>query len=97
MDNLVRLPFAIWVGPETSALQKNAALEFQRFLLSEPQQRKALSFGLRPADPSLAVDDTDDSLFVRWQSLGVRNEIQGTDVMQPRIETFCLYSGAGRT
>ena len=76
-------PFAIWVGPETSALQKNAALAFQRFLLSEPQQRKALSFGLRPADPSLAVDDTDDSLFVRWQSLGVRNEIQRTDVMQP--------------
>ena len=40
-------PFSVWVGPETSALEKNAALAFQRFLLNETQQHKAL--GLRPA------------------------------------------------
>ena len=76
-------PFAIWVGPETSAEQKNAALEFQRFLLSEAQQRRALSFGLRPTGSALAVDAADDSLFVRWQKLGVRIDIQPANIMQP--------------
>jgi hypothetical protein len=76
-------PFAIWVGPETSAEQKNAALEFQRFLLSEAQQRRALSFGLRPTDSALAVDAADDSLFVRWQKLGVRVDIPPANIMQP--------------
>ena len=46
-------PFTVWVGPETSALQKNAALEFQRFLLSEEQQQAALDYGLRPANPNV--------------------------------------------
>ena len=38
-------PFTVWVGPETSALEKNAALEFQRYLLS-PEQQEVL---LKPA------------------------------------------------
>ena len=76
-------PFAIWVGPETSAVQKNAALAFQRFLRSEEQQRKALAFGLRPIDPGLALDAANDSLFVRWQKLGVRSDIQPAITMQP--------------
>lgn len=75
-------PFAIWVGPETSAKQKNAVSAFQRFLLSEAQQRRALSFGLRPIDPSIPVDPDEDSLFLRWHRLGVKNEIPRTDVMQ---------------
>ena len=76
-------PFAIWAGGETSAAEKNAALAFQRFLLSEAQQRRALSFGLRPSDPGVSVSATEDSLFVRWQRLGVREEIPKASEMQP--------------
>ncbi len=76
-------PFAIWVGPETSALQKNAALAFQEFLLSEAQQLKALEFGLRPVDRGVAVDAAADSLFVRWQRLGVQKEVSTDDEMRP--------------
>ena len=76
-------PFAIWAGPETTASQKNAALAFQRFLLSETQQRKALSYGLRPAIPNLPLAAADDSLFVRWQKLGVRDEVPRTEAMRP--------------
>lgn len=76
-------PFAIWVGPETSAAQKNAALAFQQFLLSEAQQRKAVAFGLRPADGTLPVDAVADSPFERWQRLGVQKEGTGIDEMYP--------------
>ena len=43
-------PFTVWMGPETSALEKNAALEFEEYLLSEDMQKKALAYGLRPAN-----------------------------------------------
>jgi len=76
-------PFAIWVGPETSALQKNAALAFQEFLLSEAQQLKALEFGLRPVDPGVAVDATAGSLFERWERLGVQKEVHSVGEMRP--------------
>ena len=76
-------PFAIWVGPETSAKQKNAALAFQRFLLSEAQQRRALEFGLRPAGPGFPVESAEGSLFERWQRLGVQSKDPGSDVIQP--------------
>lgn len=68
-------PFAIWAGPETSDFQKGAALEFQRFLLSEPQQREATVFGLRPASTDIPLTAADDSLFLRTQKLGVRYEL----------------------
>ncbi len=76
-------PFAIWVGPETSALQKNAALAFQEFLLSEQQQLKALEFGLRPVYTGLPVDAAAGSLFERWQRLGVQKEVLTVDEMRP--------------
>ncbi len=76
-------PYAIWVGPETTALEKNAALAFQEFLLSEEQQRRALEFGLRPADPSVQVDAVAGSLFGRWQRLGVQGEDLHVEEMNP--------------
>ena len=76
-------PFAIWVGPETSALQKNAALAFQEFLLSDAQQLKALEFGLRPVDPGLPVNAAAGSLFERWQRLGVQKEVVAIEEMRP--------------
>ncbi|MFN2204204.1 MAG: hypothetical protein ACK2UO_23625 [Caldilineaceae bacterium] len=75
-------PFTVWVGPETSALQKNAALEFQRFLLSEEQQKAALAYGLRPANPNVTVDSVPDSLFTIWKDQGVENVVPRTSAMR---------------
>jgi hypothetical protein len=75
-------PFAVWVGPETTALQKNAALEFQKFLLSPEQQQQALAYGLRPANPDIPVDATADSLFVKWQEQGVQGVVPRTSAMR---------------
>lgn len=75
-------PFTVWVGPETSALKKNAALAFQRFLLSDAQQQAALQYGLRPANPNIPVDATQDSLFVRWRDQGVQFVVPRTTAMR---------------
>jgi Bacterial extracellular solute-binding protein len=75
-------PFTVWVGPETSALKKNAALEFQRFLLSEEQQKAALVYGLRPANPNIAVNAAPESLFVKWQDQGVQPVVPRTTAMR---------------
>ena len=75
-------PFSVWVGPETTALQKNAALEFQRFLLSDDQQKAALAFGLRPANPNIAVDAVENSLFAQWQDQGVQTVVPRTTAMR---------------
>jgi hypothetical protein len=75
-------PFTVWVGPETSALEKNAALEFQRYLLSEEQQIAALAYGLRPANPNIGVDAVEDSLFVQWQDRGVQAVVPRTSAMR---------------
>lgn len=72
-------PFAIWAGPETSDFQKMAALSFQQFLLSEPQQREATVFGLRPVSAAVPLTAADDSLFVGSQKLGVRFELPSAD------------------
>ncbi|MFQ5855984.1 MAG: hypothetical protein ACE5LU_10110 [Anaerolineae bacterium] len=75
-------PFTVWVGPETSALEKNAALAFERFLLDQPQQEAALSYGLRPANPNVAVTANPDSLFVKWLDQGVQPIVPRTDAMR---------------
>lgn len=75
-------PFTVWVGPETSALQKNAALEFQRYLLSEAQQQAALEFGLRPANPDVPLDAAEGSLFTQWQDQGVQTVVPRTSAMR---------------
>lgn len=75
-------PYTVWVGPETTAIQKNAALEFQRYLLGDAQQQAALAYGLRPANPNIPVDATDDSLFVRWRDQGVQPVVPRTTAMR---------------
>ncbi|MFN3980556.1 MAG: hypothetical protein ACK4SA_09250 [Caldilinea sp.] len=75
-------PFSVWVGPETTALQKNAALEFQRYLLSDEQQKAALAYGLRPANPNISVDASEESLFVRWADRGVLPVVPRTTAMR---------------
>jgi hypothetical protein len=75
-------PFTVWVGPETSALKKNAALAFERFLLTEDQQKAALVYGLRPANSNIAVNATPDSLFVKWKDRGVQPVVPRTTAMR---------------
>src|SRR5512143_190154 len=41
-------PFSVWIGPETSAAEKNAALDFEKYLLGDAVQKKAIAYGLRP-------------------------------------------------
>ena len=74
-------PFTTWMGPETSALEKNAALEFQRYLLSPEVQRLAVERGLRPANPEVPVTGQ-DSLFVRWQEQGAMTIVPRTTAMR---------------
>jgi ABC-type Fe3+ transport system substrate-binding protein len=62
-------PFSVWIGPETTADEKNAALEFEKYLLSPEMQKKALERGLRPANPEVPLTG-EGSLFKRWESQG---------------------------
>ncbi|GAB4567865.1 MAG: hypothetical protein Kow0047_20330 [Anaerolineae bacterium] len=74
-------PFTVWMGPETTAAQKNAALEFERYLLSEAIQRQAIEYGLRPADPEIPVTEG-DTPFVRYEAQGVRAVVPRTEAMR---------------
>jgi hypothetical protein len=75
-------PFTVWMGPETSALEKNAALEFEKYLLSPVVQEKALAYGLRPANPEVPVTGQ-GSLFDEWAEQGVLGIVPRTTAMRP--------------
>lgn len=72
-------PYAVYMGPETSAVEKAAALDFKRFLLSTSPQRSALDFGLRPANPSVS---STGGLVERWSDLGVQGRISSASRMR---------------
>jgi Ca-activated chloride channel family protein len=95
-------PFTVWMGPETTALEKNAALEFEKYLLNEGVQQQALAYGLRPANPDVAVTG-ENSLFDQWAGQGVVGVVPRTtamrspdrDVLQALLRWFDL-NVAGR-
>jgi hypothetical protein len=95
-------PFTVWMGPETSAAEKNAALEFEKYLLAADVQKKALAYGLRPANPEVPVTG-EGSLFDQWASQGVLSVVPRTtamrspdrDVLQALLRWFDL-NVAGR-
>jgi len=74
-------PFTVWMGPETSAEEKNAALVFEKYLLSPEVQKTAVALGLRPANPEVPVTEG-DSLFVRWQDQGALAVVPRTQAMR---------------
>ncbi len=74
-------PFSVWIGPETSAAEKNAALDFQKYLLSKPVQEKAVNYGLRPVNADVSVDRP-DSPFTRWKDAGITPVVQRTSAMR---------------
>lgn len=47
-------PYVILNAPWVTDKQKAAARAFEAFLLAEPQQRRAMEFGYRPADPKIS-------------------------------------------
>jgi len=95
-------PFTVWMGPETTALEKNGALEFQRYLLSPDVQQQAVAQGLRPVNADVSVTEG-DSPFVRWEGQGVKTVVPRTtamrspdrDVLQALLRWFDL-NVAGR-
>lgn len=95
-------PFTVWMGSETTALEKNAALEFEKYLLSVDVQKKALAYGLRPANPNVQVTG-EGSLFDQWAAQGVLGVVPRTtamrspdrDVLQALLRWFDL-NVAGR-
>ena len=48
-------PYIILNAPWVTEEQRQAAEIFEEFLLAEPQQRKSVAYGFRPADPSLPL------------------------------------------
>jgi hypothetical protein len=74
-------PFTVWMGPETTALEKNAALQFEEFLLSKEVQTQALEHGLRPVHDEVSVD-VPDSLFTRWKDQGAATFVERTTAMR---------------
>lgn len=75
-------PFTIWMGPETSATEKNAALEFEKYLLSPAVQADAAKRGLRPANTEVPISGS-DSLFVKWKDQGSFVVVPRTTRMRP--------------
>ena len=63
-------PYTIWMGDETTAEEKNAALTFERYLLTPEIQQIAVSQGLRPANAEVPITDP-SGLFIKWQDQGV--------------------------
>jgi len=55
-------PFAILQAPWVSDDQKRAALEFQKFLLEDEQQKQAVELGFRPSPSNTNVQITDSTI-----------------------------------
>jgi hypothetical protein len=73
-------PFTVWIGPETTAAEKNAALEFEKYLLTSAMQEEAIGFGLRPVIGQLSVDQP-ESPFVEWRDNGVTPIVERSTAM----------------
>lgn len=74
-------PFTVWMGPETTALEKNVALEFEKYLLKPDVQQRAVARGLRPANLDVGVEGP-DSLFLKWKDQGAVAVVPRTSAMR---------------
>lgn len=72
-------PYSIYMGKETTAQEKQAALDFKNYLLSATQQTTALDYGLRPATAEVA---SDGGLIAQWKDLGVMENIPSASRMR---------------
>jgi len=74
-------PYSIWMGDETTAEEKNAALVFEEYLLTPEIQQLAVAQGLRPANPEVPITG-ENSPFTRWQDQGVMIVVPRTTRMR---------------
>jgi hypothetical protein len=72
-------PYAIYMGKETSAEEKQAAMDFKNYMLSADQQAVALDFGLRPAS---AQCSSSGGLISKWKKVGVLENIPSASRMR---------------
>ncbi len=73
-------PFGILLEGST-AEQKDAALLFEQYLTSEDVQKQALNFGFRPANPDVAVVNSDpNNPFNKYKDSGLQARIARTAV-----------------
>jgi len=88
-------PFAIYMGKEkeTSAAEKDAAVLFKQFLLSEPQQISTLKFGLRPASPDVSTDHS-DSLIKRYAAFGFKERVPSSSKMRQASRSGLVSLGS---
>jgi len=75
-------PFSVWMGTETTAQEKNAALDFEKYLLTKDVQSKAVAYGLRPVHPDVSVMADANSPFAKWQKQGVAAIVPRTSAMR---------------
>jgi len=75
-------PFTTWIGTETTATEKNAALIFMRYLLTDDVQAEAVGYGLRPVSDTVKVDEVPDSPFLEWQDQGLVTLVQRPGAMR---------------
>ncbi len=75
-------PYTVWMGTETTAAEKNAALEFEKYLLSPAIQTNAVKLGFRPANTDVPISGP-DTLFTKWQSQGAKAKVESTARMRP--------------
>jgi hypothetical protein len=73
-------PYTIWMGPETTAAEKNAALQFEQYLLSPEVQKEAVAQGLRPVNQDVSVTDG-NTLFTQYKDQGVEAVVPRTQRM----------------
>ena len=74
-------PYTIWVGPETTAAEKNAALQFQQYP-ADPRYAEAWPCSRVCAPVSSDVNVAEgDTLFKKWQSQGVEAVVPRTTRM----------------
>jgi hypothetical protein len=93
-------PYSIWMGPETTAAEKNAALQFEQFLLTPDVQKQAVALGLRPVTNGVSVTEG-DTLFNKWKAQGVEPVVNrttrmaspGRDVLLALLRWFDLNVG----
>jgi hypothetical protein len=88
-------PFAIYMGKEkeSTAAEKDAAVLFKQFLLSEKQQVSTLRFGLRPSSPDVSLDHP-DSLIRKHASFGFQERVPASSKMRQASRSGLVALGS---
>ncbi|GHG64857.1 substrate-binding domain-containing protein [Comamonas sp. JC664] len=69
-------PAAVLQGEWVLPRQREAALEWLRYLRSRPVQQRALAYGFRPADPTVPMRAEDaESPFLRMEAQGIQVDV----------------------